>query len=150
MQSTERPPAPRYPLPAQRGLPLDTRSVYHIPMPDYRDYDVFKCAHRLVLSVYAATKGFPSEERYGLTSQLRRAAVSIPTNIAEGAGRGSDQDFARFLRIAIGSTNEVEYLVRLSADLGLVGAKNQADLSDLTTRTRRMLTRFSATLRTGS
>ncbi|MBT8165633.1 MAG: four helix bundle protein [Acidimicrobiia bacterium] len=119
-------------------------------MPDYRDYDVFKCAHRLVLSIYAATKSFPTAEKYGLTSQIRRAAVSIPTNIAEGAGRGSDQDFARFLRIAIGSTNEVEYLVRLSADLGLINDQTRVDLSKLAGRTRQMLARLSATLRTGS
>ena len=115
-------------------------------MPDYREYDVFKCAHRLVLSVYASTKRFPSEEKYGLTSQIRRAAVSIPTNIAEGAGRGSDPDFARFLRIAIGSANEVEYLVRLSANLGLLDAKTQSELSELAARTRQMLARLSARL----
>jgi four helix bundle protein len=115
-------------------------------MPDYREYDVFVCAHELVLSVYAATKPFPSDERYGLTSQIRRAAVSIPANIAEGSGRGSDGDFSRFLRIAIGSANEVEYLLQLSKDLGLVSMEAHEDLSTLAARTRQMLARLSSKL----
>ena len=115
-------------------------------MPDYREYDVFVCAQDLVRSVYAATKPFPSGERYGLTSQVRRAAVSIPANIAEGSGRGSDRDFARFLRIAIGSANEVEYLLQLSKDLGFLPEETHQDLSTLTARTRQMLTQFARRL----
>ena len=66
-------------------------------MKDFRKLQVWHKAHRLVVDVYAATVTFPTEERYGLTSQIRRASVSIPANIAEGCGRGSDAEFARFL-----------------------------------------------------
>ncbi|HWB00364.1 MAG TPA: four helix bundle protein [Pirellulales bacterium] len=74
----------------------------------YRDLIVWQKAIDLVEAIYDATRGFPTEERYGLSSQLRRAAVSIPSNIAEGQGRASSRDFARFLEIALGSLAEVE------------------------------------------
>lgn len=115
-------------------------------MPDYRDYEVFKTAHDMVLLAYRVTRRFPDAEKYGLVSQLRRAATSVPTNIAEGAGRKSDRDFARFLRIAIGSTNEVEYLIRLSRDLQFVDDEISSDLTDLAVRTRQMLERLHASL----
>jgi len=70
-----------------------------------------------VLLIYRLSKGFPSEERYGLTSQLRRAALSVPTNIAEGSKRQTNAEYARFLNIAEGSLAETEYLVMLSRDL---------------------------------
>ena len=71
----------------------------------------------LTLDVYKMTHGFPDDERFGLTSQIRRAASSIPTNIAEGSGHGSNADFSRFLQIAFGSAKETEYLLILSKDL---------------------------------
>ena len=86
-------------------------------MQDFRDLKVWEKSHQFVLSVYGATSSFPREEMYGLTSQLRRAAVSVPTNIAEGCGRGTDADFARFLQIAMGSACEADYLLLLSRDL---------------------------------
>lgn len=79
-------------------------------------------AHGLVLAVYRLTDGFPPDERYALRSQVRRAATSIPLNLAEGSGRGSDKDFARFVRIAIGSATELEYGLKLCRDLGCVPA----------------------------
>jgi len=85
-------------------------------MKDFRKLDVWAKAHALTLAIYRVTAGFPTEERYGLTSQLRRACVSIPTNIAEGCGRNSDAELARFAEIAMGSSSEVEYLLLLSRD----------------------------------
>ena len=103
---------------------------------------VWEKAHALVIHVYGATRSFPKTERYGLTSQMQRAAVSIPANIAEGAGRSTDRDFGRFIAISIGSANELEYLVRLSQDLGYVNSKAGQDLRDQTQEVRRMLSSF--------
>ncbi|UWX60478.1 four helix bundle protein [Chryseobacterium oranimense] len=87
-------------------------------MRDYKKYDVWKISHELVKEIYIISESFPKSELFGLTSQIRRAAVSIPTNIAEGCGRSTDKEFARFIEISIGSTNETEYLLLLSCDLG--------------------------------
>lgn len=73
----------------------------------------------MVKGVYKLTKGFPREEKYGLVSQINRSAVSIPTNIAEGVGRATDADFARFLDMAYGSSFELETLLLLSTDVGI-------------------------------
>ena len=86
-------------------------------MRDFHNLGIWKRGHQLTLDVYQATKSFPSEEMFGLTSKLRRAVSSIPTNIAEGCGRGSNKEFARFLQIAIGSTSEVEYELLLANSL---------------------------------
>ena len=86
-------------------------------MQDFRDLKVWQKAHNVVLAVYRASAEFPAAERFGLTSQLRRAAVSIPANIAEGCVRSSDADFARFLHISLGSASEVDYYLLLARDL---------------------------------
>ena len=91
-----------------------------ITMQHYSKLRVWERSHRLVLELYRATQGFPVAERYGLTSQLRRAAMSVPTNIAEGSKRISHKDFAHFLNIAEGSLAETEYLILVSRDLGLI------------------------------
>ena len=78
-------------------------------MRDFRKLDVWDRAHQLTLDVYRATGSFPSNERFGLTTQMRRCAISIPSNIAEGAGRESRPDYARFLGVAIGSAHELDY-----------------------------------------
>jgi four helix bundle protein len=85
---------------------------------NFRELTVWQKAHELVVEIYRVSGGFPSEERFGLTVQLRKAAVSIGSNIAEGCGRGTNKDFARFLSIAAGSASEVEYQVLLARDLG--------------------------------
>lgn len=85
-------------------------------MGDYQKLEVWKAAHRLTLGIYRGTAAFPASERFGITSQLRRAAASIAANIAEGCGRNSDNELARFLRISLGSANEVEYFLLLARD----------------------------------
>jgi len=104
-------------------------------MGDFKDLHVWQLAHALTLDVYQATTTFPAEERYGLTSQLRRAACSVPSNIAEGTGRGGDLELARFLRIARGSASEVEYQLLLARDLRYL---NSDRWSTLDTRVARV------------
>jgi four helix bundle protein len=89
-------------------------------MQRFTELKVWQRSHELTLEVYRVTASFPSAERFGLISQLRRAAASIPTNIAEGAKRESNQEYARFLDIAEASLAETEYLVMLSRDLGFL------------------------------
>jgi four helix bundle protein len=89
-------------------------------MGNYRDLSVWNRAHTLALNIYRTTRGFPAEERYGLASQLRRAAVSVVSNIAEGGGRQSDGEQIRFLRIARGSIQELECQLLLSRDLEFI------------------------------
>ena len=89
-------------------------------MQDFRKLKVWEKAHQLVMSLYEITDSLPKSELFGLTSQIRRAAVSIPTNIAEGCGRGSDPDFRRYLFIALGSASEVEYLLLLATELRFI------------------------------
>ena len=85
---------------------------------DYRKPDVFNLADRAVIEVYPATSGFPDGERYGLVRQIRRAAVSVPTNIVEGCARRGEGEYLNFLNIALGSANETRYLLDLSTRLG--------------------------------
>ena len=86
-------------------------------MQNYKDLKVWEKSHLFTLKVYEYTLGFPKEEIYGLTNQLRRAAFSIPANIAEGCGKKSKSDFANFLNISLGSANESEYFLILAKDL---------------------------------
>ena len=86
-------------------------------MQRFQDLKVWQRSHALVLEIYRLTEGFPASERFGITSQLRRAAVSVPTNIAEGTKRLGSQDYVRFINIAEGSLAETEYLILLSRDL---------------------------------
>ena len=88
------------------------------PVTDYKDLEAWKVGRRLVREVYLATRALPQDERFGLIAQMRAAAVSIPSNIAEGYGRGTRQEYIRFLRIARGSAAELETQVILCQDLG--------------------------------
>ena len=89
-----------------------------MPVKSYQDLIAWRRAMELVVEVYEMTKGFPKDERFGLTNQVRRAAVSVPSNIAEGQGRGVGAEFAHHLRIAQGSLQEVETQVMLGQRLG--------------------------------
>jgi len=109
-------------------------------MKDFRKLQVWQKAHELTLATYHVTRGFPREELYGLTSQLRRGATSVPSNIAEGCGRGTDADFARCLQIALGSASEVEYQLLLARDLGIVERTAHQRVTRQCTEVKRMLT----------
>lgn len=119
-------------------------------MRDFRKLKVWEKAHRLVLAVYELTAVFPDSERYGLSSQLRRASVSIPANIAEGCGRATSTEFARFLDIAMGSASEVEYLLLLANDLGLVNHDTFVNASEQVVEVKRMLAGLLSQLRSNS
>lgn len=116
-------------------------------MKDFRTLKVWEKAHRLTLRIYKVTKAFPKNERYGLVSQIRRASVSIPANIAEGCGRDGDAEFARFLQIAMGSASELEYHLLLSRDLSYIQTSDYETLDDQVVEIKRMLTGFLKTLR---
>lgn len=83
-------------------------------MRDFRQLNVWEEAHKLTLEIYKLTKNFPKEELFGLTSQMRRATVSISSNIAEGCGRGSNKEYANFIQIALGSAYEIDYQLLLA------------------------------------
>ena len=118
-------------------------------MRDFRELKVWDKAHQLTLAVYAATKSLPKEEMYGLTSQVRRAASSIPANIAEGCGRTGEPELARFCGIAFGSANELEYHLLLARDLGYLDVVTYDRLNRDTIEVKKMLAAFITSLRTG-
>jgi four helix bundle protein len=89
-------------------------------MRDFKKYDIWQLSHTFTLRIYSNTSLFPKDELYGITSQIRRASSSIPTNISEGCGRNPDKEFNQFLNIALGSASETEYLIILSRDLNYI------------------------------
>ncbi|PYS04261.1 MAG: diversity-generating retroelement protein bAvd family protein [Acidobacteria bacterium] len=109
-------------------------------MKDFRNLNVWIKAHELVSAVYSVTASFPRDETYGLGSQIRRAASSIPANIAEGCGRQGDAELARFCIIARGSASELEYQLLLARDLKLIQPADYEQLSLQTVELKRMLT----------
>ena len=117
-------------------------------MQDFKKLQVWKKSHDLTLRMYELTSDFPHQEIYGLTSQIRRACASIPTNIAEGCGRGSTADFARFLQIAMGSASETEYLIVLARDLKYLNTDQYVALIDAIIEVKKMLTSLLQRLKT--
>ncbi len=111
-------------------------------MQNYKKLDVWNKSYNLSLQIYKATKYFPDDERFGLTSQLRRASVSVPINIAEGSGRATNKDFANFIQMAIGSANEVECELMLAKDLEYVSEEYFKSLCDQLREVRVMLIAF--------
>ena len=97
-------------------------------MRDFRKYEVWQLSHQLTLNVYKISRNFPKEEIFGLTSQIRRSFASIGYNISEGSGRNSDKEFANFVNIALGSSNEAENQLILSKDLEYI---NEDDFQNL-------------------
>jgi four helix bundle protein len=106
---------------------------------DFRSLKVWEKAHSVAMTVYRVTRTFPREELFGLTSQVRRSAVSVPANIAEGCGRGTAGDFVRFLRIAMGSASETEYHLLLAKELELLTPTAHAGLQHELNQVKRML-----------
>jgi four helix bundle protein len=113
-----------------------------IVMRNFQDLLVWQKSHELTLKVYKISVTFPKEELFGLTSQIRRAASSIATNIAEGSGRNSDAEMKRFLIISTGSCSEVEYQLILSKDLGYISEALYKELSCEVVTLRKMLHTF--------
>jgi len=108
-------------------------------MKDFRDLHVWERSHALTLALYATTTDFPRTELYGLTSQIRRCAVSIGANIAEGCGKRGNNEFQRFLQIAAGSASELDYELLLAKDLGYLTIPNYSRIADELSQIRRML-----------
>ncbi len=116
-------------------------------MKVYQNIKAWQKSHRLTLALYAATAAFPADERFGLVSQLRRGAASIPANIAEGCGRNGDAELARFMDISMGSANELEYHLLLARDLGYLSQAKWSELAELTVEVKRMVASFLKALR---
>ena len=109
-------------------------------MRNFRKLSVWQKSHLLTLAVYKSTAFYPKEEIYGLTSQMRRSASSVPSNIAEGCGRNTQSQLAHFLNIGIGSASELEYQLILSKDLGFINDQIFKEQIQQVTEIKRMLT----------
>ena len=119
-------------------------------MQDFRELKVWEKGHELVLAVYRSTATFPKAELFGLTSQMRRSAVSIPANVAEGCCRGGDTEFARFLQIAMASSSELKYYLMLAHDLEFMSAADSQQLIEQVNEVQKMLASLIRRLRAKS
>lgn len=115
-------------------------------MRDFKQLAIWQKSHLFTLAIYKATSQYPKEEQYGLTSQIRRSASSIPTNIAEGCGRNSISELKQFLVIASGSASELSYQLILSKDLGYITDQLFLELSEELSQIRKMIFSFSGKL----
>ncbi len=100
-------------------------------MHPFERFDAWTACHRFTLAIYSATRSWPTEERYGLTSQLRRAAVSAEVNIAEGSAKRGQREFRRYLDISLGSLSEAACLLRIATDIGYLDERDVAALHEL-------------------
>ena len=116
-------------------------------LQDFRNLKVWEKSHKLTLEAYRISGHFPRSETYGLTSQFRRAAASIPANIAEGCGRNSSAELARFLEIALGSASELEYHLLLAHDLAYIDDKNYTSVNAQVVQVKKMLAPLIKSLR---
>jgi four helix bundle protein len=119
-------------------------------MRDFRKIQVWEKAHHFTLKIYKLTSSFPKDELYGLTSQMRRAAASIPANVAEGCGRDTQAELARFVHIATGSASELEYHLILAHDLGYIKDEDYPELNSTINEIQRMLHGFEKAIQSNS
>jgi len=117
-------------------------------MKTYRDLLVWQKAMILVTNIYKSTESFPKEEMYGLTQQIRRCAVSIPSNIAEGCGRGSNSDYSRFLQIALGSLFELQTQLEIAFNLNYTKQERFNEIFEMSREVERMLTSLIKSIKT--
>lgn len=117
-------------------------------MANYKNYKVWGKSQQLVLSVYGLTKDFPKSELYNQTSQMNRASVSIPTNIAEGCGRETQKEFIRYLYIPSGSAHELDYLLLLASDLGYIESEISKNIVSEIDEIKKMLAALINTIKT--
>ena len=116
-------------------------------MQDYRKLEVWQRAHQLTLLVYKVTQSFPANEQYNLSSQMRRSAYSIPMNIAEGCGKMSNPEFARYLDISLGSASELDYQLLLAHDLNYLEKQLHEEMHAQLSLIRKMLSNLSKSVR---
>lgn len=117
---------------------------------NYRKLEVWEKSFSLAILLYKILKNFPQEEKFGLISQIQRAAVSIPSNIAEGAGRNSEKEFIRFLSIAKGSMNELETQILLSLELGYISSEEKEELLSRCVEVLKMISALITKLKTNN
>jgi four helix bundle protein len=115
-------------------------------MVPYERFDAWRLTHRLALAVYDSSEHWPLREKYGLTAQIRRAALSASTNIAEGSAKRGPREFRRYLDIALGSLSEVSYLLRFSRDRGILNVEDFEMLDDLRDQAGKLTWRLSASM----
>ena len=116
-------------------------------MRDYKKHEIWSRSHKFALDIYHISKTYPKEEIYGITSQLRRASLSIPTNIVEGTGRNSQKEFAHFINISSGSAAETEYLIKFSYDLKYITEDDFKKLNEEIVIIRKMINSFRQKLK---
>lgn len=116
-------------------------------MKDFKKLKTWQKGIKLVVDIYKTSRNFPKEELYGLTSQMRRSAISIPSNIAEGAGRNSDKDFSRFLDISLGSSFELETQVIIAKELDFLTDVEFQDLTGKIQEEQKMITGLQRSLK---
>jgi four helix bundle protein len=116
-------------------------------MGDFKRLKVWQKSHQLAQAVYIETSKFPEDERFGLTSQLRRAAASIAANLAEGCGRRTDRELDRYVRISLGSATELEYHLILAKDIGCLSPARYEILASITSEVQNMLVGLRKPLR---
>lgn len=116
-------------------------------MHRYKDLKFWQLSRTFCKDIYQTTNQFPESEKFGLVSQLRRAAVSVPSNIAEGASRNSNKDFNRFLMISLGSCYEIETQLLLSSDLGFINPKELELMNNILQQIIKMMSKFSSSLK---
>lgn len=116
-------------------------------MHRFKELEIWKRSRKFCFSIYEATSKFPFSEKFGLTNQLRRASISIPSNIAEGSARYSDKDFIRFLRMAIGSAYEIETQLLIAYDLNFLSMESQEKLIQELNEIIKMISKFAKKLK---